>query len=158
MRQFPISVNANAMNITTMAKEAFPGAPAIAQPGLPSLSPVPYLFGGLAAMLGLIAFALLLLACSSWKLSDRRRGRGGDGDRLRDSGDKVSGKVYDEEILVIMAGEEKPTFLATPAAIAADTPESGGIVNTEGEEGHKGETGFPAQTGAEKSYGEEENH
>ena len=32
-------------------------------------SPVPYLFGGLAAMLGLIAFALLILACSYWKLS-----------------------------------------------------------------------------------------
>ncbi|KAJ6849790.1 protein GLUTAMINE DUMPER 5 [Iris pallida] len=32
-------------------------------------SPVPYLFGGLAAMLGLIAFALLILACSYWRLS-----------------------------------------------------------------------------------------
>ncbi|KAJ1382513.1 protein GLUTAMINE DUMPER 2-like [Sesbania bispinosa] len=32
-------------------------------------SPVPYLFGGLAAMLGLIAFALLILACSYWKLA-----------------------------------------------------------------------------------------
>ncbi|KAF5787554.1 putative protein glutamine dumper [Helianthus annuus] len=32
-------------------------------------SPVPYLFGGLALILGLIAFALLILACSYWKLS-----------------------------------------------------------------------------------------
>ena len=32
-------------------------------------SPVPYLFGSLAAMLGLIAFALLILGCSYWKLS-----------------------------------------------------------------------------------------
>uniref|UniRef100_A0A6V7QRM9 Uncharacterized protein n=1 Tax=Ananas comosus var. bracteatus TaxID=296719 RepID=A0A6V7QRM9_ANACO len=31
-------------------------------------SPVSFLFGGLAAMLGLIAFALLILACSYWKL------------------------------------------------------------------------------------------
>nr|GFA24245.1 protein glutamine dumper 2-like [Tanacetum cinerariifolium] len=35
-------------------------------------SPVPYLFGGLAAMLGLIAFALLILACSYWKISPAR--------------------------------------------------------------------------------------
>ncbi|KAG0468619.1 hypothetical protein HPP92_017947 [Vanilla planifolia] len=41
-------------------------------------SPVPYLFGGLAAMLGLIAFALLILACSYWKLSGFLEG-GGDG-------------------------------------------------------------------------------
>ncbi|XP_020595966.1 uncharacterized protein LOC110035968 [Phalaenopsis equestris] len=32
-------------------------------------SPVPYLFGGIAAMLGLITFALLVLVCSYWKLS-----------------------------------------------------------------------------------------
>nr|DAD43128.1 TPA_asm: hypothetical protein HUJ06_001358 [Nelumbo nucifera] len=43
-------------------------------------SPVPYLFGGLAAMLGLIAFALLILACSYWKLSGQLEG-GEDGER-----------------------------------------------------------------------------
>uniref|UniRef100_J3MGF3 Uncharacterized protein n=1 Tax=Oryza brachyantha TaxID=4533 RepID=J3MGF3_ORYBR len=42
---------------------------AAAAPHSPWQSPVPYLFGGLAAMLGLIAFALLILACSYWKLS-----------------------------------------------------------------------------------------
>ncbi|EAZ21955.1 hypothetical protein OsJ_05607 [Oryza sativa Japonica Group] len=35
----------------------------------PWQSPVPYLFGGLAAMLGLIALSLLALACSYWKLA-----------------------------------------------------------------------------------------
>ncbi|GMH13796.1 hypothetical protein Nepgr_015637 [Nepenthes gracilis] len=35
----------------------------------PLNSPVPNLFGGLAAMLGLTAFALLILGCSYWKLS-----------------------------------------------------------------------------------------
>ncbi|VAI80657.1 unnamed protein product [Triticum turgidum subsp. durum] len=48
-------------------------------------SPVPYLFGGLAAMLGLIALALLILACSYWKLSgyldgDRDGQAAGDAD------------------------------------------------------------------------------
>ncbi|KAF5470922.1 hypothetical protein F2P56_011408 [Juglans regia] len=91
----------------------------------PSLwhSPVPYLFGGLAAMLGLIALALLILACSYWRLTgqlDERERRsekdlesGDEGKDARDSECKVP-KVYEDKILVIMAGDEKPTFLATP--------------------------------------------
>uniref|UniRef100_M8BL98 Protein GLUTAMINE DUMPER 3 n=1 Tax=Aegilops tauschii TaxID=37682 RepID=M8BL98_AEGTA len=53
-------------------------------------SPVPYLFGGLAAMLGLIALALLILACSYWKLSgyldgDRDGQAAGDADEEKGS-------------------------------------------------------------------------
>ncbi|KAK7283149.1 hypothetical protein RIF29_12467 [Crotalaria pallida] len=93
-------------------------------------SPVPYLFGGLAAMLGLIAFALLILACSYWKLSGQLQNEneqrdlesgGGDGER-ESSGDPTASKkeiamkkVYEEKVLVIMAGNDTPTFLATPA-------------------------------------------
>ncbi|XP_061374959.1 protein GLUTAMINE DUMPER 5-like [Gastrolobium bilobum] len=86
-------------------------------------SPVPYLFGGLAAMLGLIAFALLILACSYWKLSGQLQNEeNGDrdlenagGEKASDSAKNESAKVYEEKILVIMAGNVKPTFLATPA-------------------------------------------
>lgn len=86
-------------------------------------SPIPYLFGGLAAMLGLIAFALLILACSYWRLSgqlqneenNNNRGMGGDEKEGDDSANKESVKVYEEKILVIMAGDNNPTFLATPA-------------------------------------------
>ncbi|XP_065848399.1 protein GLUTAMINE DUMPER 3 [Euphorbia lathyris] len=85
-------------------------------------SPVPYLFGGLAAMLGLIAFALLILACSYWKLSGYLGNENDDGDRDLESGEGESKNgdaqkqpvVFEEKILVIMAGELKPTFLATP--------------------------------------------
>ena len=87
-------------------------------------SPVPYLFGGLAAMLGLIAFALLILACSYWKLSGQllneenaeRDLESVAGEKQGDSANKDSVKVYEEKILVIMAGDDKPTFLATPKA------------------------------------------
>ncbi|XP_038899506.1 protein GLUTAMINE DUMPER 5-like [Benincasa hispida] len=87
-------------------------------------SPLPYLFGGLAAMLSLIAFALVILACSYWNLSRR--------DRDRDSADLENGGAYeakidseippekanyDENILVIMAGNQNPTFLARPVCI-----------------------------------------
>lgn len=77
-------------------------------------SPVPYLFGGLAAMLGLIAFALLILACSYWKLS-RSLQTTGERDRDREAGgDYKSKPVLEDKFLVIMAGQQNPTYLATP--------------------------------------------
>ncbi|KAL2236879.1 protein GLUTAMINE DUMPER 5-like [Sesamum indicum] len=82
-------------------------------------SPVPYLFGGLAAMLGLIAFALLILACSYWKLSGGEEGGQGDvesgaGEKGESNADAKALPVFQEKVLVIMAGDVKPTFLATP--------------------------------------------
>ncbi|XP_041019058.1 protein GLUTAMINE DUMPER 3-like [Juglans microcarpa x Juglans regia] len=94
-------------------------SPLAAQPHLPWHSPVPYLFGGLAAMLGLIAFALLILACSYWRLSGYLEGDGA-AERDLEAGEGKSDDtqkpppVFEEKILVIMAGEVKPTFLATP--------------------------------------------
>ncbi|RLN08465.1 protein GLUTAMINE DUMPER 2-like [Panicum miliaceum] len=104
------------------------------EPHSPWQSPVPYLFGGLAAMLGLIALALLALACSYWKLSgslladvgseDAQR-RGGAGSRRGDGGGGKAaaageagpaGDRWREHVVVIMAGDERPTFLATPAS------------------------------------------
>ncbi|KAD2394183.1 hypothetical protein E3N88_41160 [Mikania micrantha] len=81
-------------------------------------SPVPYLFGGLAAMMGLIVFALLILACSYWKLYRNLRNRpgdleagAGDGDFKSDNSN-IPTTVLQEMCVVIMAGDEKPTFLA----------------------------------------------
>ncbi|PWA69962.1 glutamine dumper 3 [Artemisia annua] len=83
-------------------------------------SPVPYLFGGLAAMLGLIAFALLILACSYWKISPARERdlEAGEGDIEEDSKpvNHQNPPVFEEKYLVIMAGQANPTFLATPAS------------------------------------------
>ncbi|KAE8682539.1 Protein GLUTAMINE DUMPER 1 [Hibiscus syriacus] len=116
---------------------------AMAQPRSPWHSPVPYLFGGLAAMLGLIAFALLILACSYWRLSGRldNHGEGGDAERDVESGENEAEstkpvKVYEEKILVIMAGEEKPTFLATPVCTKASSfgDKSGKFEDKEGSE------------------------
>ncbi|KAF8658598.1 hypothetical protein HU200_059059 [Digitaria exilis] len=109
------------------APAAAPGANATAAHS-PWQSPVPYLFGGLAAMLGLIAFALLILACSYWKLSgyldaDRdRRAReaaGADGEKGSATGAARPAAGLQEHVVVIMAGEEMPTFLAMPVASRA---------------------------------------
>ncbi|KAH7574003.1 hypothetical protein JRO89_XS03G0237600 [Xanthoceras sorbifolium] len=121
-----------AIPTTMTAKASFSPPPAVTQQGSAWHSPVPYLFGGLAAMLGLITFALMILACSYWKLSGRVENRAGDdgngeGDLERGGGEKDSdggesskaAKVYEEKILVIMAGDEKPTFLATPVVCSS---------------------------------------
>ncbi|KAI3407403.1 uncharacterized protein J3R85_021012 [Psidium guajava] len=91
-------------------------------------SPVPYLFGGLAVMLGLVAFALLILACSYWKLSGHFDARN-DRDSSQNQGDLEASaeeeegadrdgekkeKVFEEKIVVIVAGRANTMFLATP--------------------------------------------
>ncbi|KAJ8758691.1 hypothetical protein K2173_000412 [Erythroxylum novogranatense] len=105
-------------NRATATVEASQPPSTMAQPRSPWHSPLPYLFGGLAAMLGLIAFALLILTCSYWRLSGSLDSSQGGGQRDLESGDQNeegnSEKVYEEKILVIMAGNHKPTFLATP--------------------------------------------
>ncbi|PWA69963.1 hypothetical protein CTI12_AA201640 [Artemisia annua] len=103
-------------------------SPAISAQHSPWHSPVPYLFGGLAAMLGLIAFALLILACSYWKLSGNQDNRpvsdrdleSGEGDTKPDCNSRTPA-VFEEKYLVIMAGQAKPTFLATPVSSRASS-------------------------------------
>lgn len=116
---------------TLDAAASFSAPPAIAQKS-PWHSPVPYLFGGLAAMLGLIAFALLLLACSYWRFSagnsnneendgeSRDIERGPDGKSDTATAVKVV-PVFEDKIVVIMAGDVKPTFLATPMSSRASS-------------------------------------
>ncbi|EXC18783.1 hypothetical protein L484_007156 [Morus notabilis] len=138
---------------TAQSKEANTLAPSAAAAGQrsPWHSPVPYLFGGLAAMLGLIAFALLILACSYWRLTgqmeadrsegqnrDIESGAGAEKDDAADSADK-SLKVYEEKILVIMAGDENPTFLATPVCAKVSSFGDGNGKEIENREGEKGE-------------------
>ncbi|KAE8652215.1 hypothetical protein Csa_021923 [Cucumis sativus] len=111
-------------NIVSAASPINTPEPPAASQRTPWHSPVPYLFGGLAAMLGLIAFALLILACSYWKLSIQSEERDGDNRDLESANigeleeEKIkqhqTNKIFEEKILVIMAGDQNPTFLATP--------------------------------------------
>lgn len=81
-------------------------------------------------MLGLIAFALLILACSYWRFSTGHLDNGesgGEGD-LESGGDgkggdsrKMGPVLFEEKIVVIMAGDEKPRFLATPMSSRASS-------------------------------------
>lgn len=103
-------------------------------------------------MLGLIAFALLILACSYWRISGQLDDREG-GQRDIESGEENDGesskaaKVYEEKFMVIMAGDEKPTFLATPvcAKISSFDDEGKGK-----DENNAGENGFDKTENSEK--------
>ncbi|KAH7671775.1 hypothetical protein IHE45_09G010100 [Dioscorea alata] len=84
-------------------------------------SPMPYVFGGLAAMLGLIVVAVLLLVCSYWKRFQHVGAVAGNTNleagvmRTISNGDdckKIAANTISEErVLVIMAGDDKPSFL-----------------------------------------------
>ncbi|XVE78626.1 hypothetical protein DITRI_Ditri13aG0161400 [Diplodiscus trichospermus] len=75
-------------------------------------SPIPYLFGGLAVMLGLIAVALIILTCSYKEPPSNSSG---------EAEEKPSKQVtmqleMEPKIVVIMAGDENPTYLAKPVS------------------------------------------
>jgi hypothetical protein len=121
---------AEAINATAAAAAKAVVAPAAAGSVAHSAwhSPVPYLFGGLAAMLGLIAFALLILACSYWKLSGYLEGGAGRDDEdgsaangVKPAASELPPPIWEEKILVIMAGDVKPTYLATPMSSRASS-------------------------------------
>ncbi|KAI5393627.1 protein GLUTAMINE DUMPER 5 [Lathyrus oleraceus] len=96
-------------------------------------TPIPYLFGGLAAIMGLIALALLALTCSYCRNNSQ------DDDDLdnkeSDPQTKEPIKVYEEKILVIMAGNKKPTFLATPTLLYIIDKENDNLVLVQENEG-----------------------
>ncbi|KAK2359677.1 protein GLUTAMINE DUMPER [Trifolium repens] len=79
-------------------------------------SPVPYLFGGLAFILGVIAIALLIIVCS---FGEQYSSSTSSNDEEKSSNmhvvdmDQVS---LEQEIVVIMAGESNPTYLAKPVS------------------------------------------
>lgn len=101
------------MNVEAKSPES-----ARAQAHSPWHSPVPYLFGGLAAMLGLIAFALMILACSYWKLSGYLEGEGDiEAGEAKNEETQIAAPpaAYQEKFLVIQPGQKNPTVLATPA-------------------------------------------
>ncbi|XP_037467022.1 protein GLUTAMINE DUMPER 6-like [Triticum dicoccoides] len=106
------------------------GAPAAAaghgaHPGL-WRTPTPYLFLGFALMMGLIAVALLVLVCTRRKPSGSSR-RGTAGEEASARG--MAPLDREPKVVVIMAGDDMPSFLASarpfavPAVNAAEAGE-----------------------------------
>ncbi|KAE9608350.1 hypothetical protein Lalb_Chr08g0234571 [Lupinus albus] len=83
------------------------------EPHSPRLPLLTYWYGGLITILGFIAIAMFIrIAYSFWKLSS--------GDNLQQQKQDLEAQkeethqVHEEKIFVVMAGQERPTFLATP--------------------------------------------
>ncbi|GAB4828021.1 hypothetical protein Ancab_034908 [Ancistrocladus abbreviatus] len=77
-------------------------------------SPIPYLFGGLALIIGLIVMALLILACSYRK----QRCLSSTHHNLQEIPVKLVNRDFDASprLVVVMAGDDEPTYLATPVS------------------------------------------
>ena len=80
---------------------------------LSTSSPLPYLFSSLALVLILIAVALVLLACFY-----RKRPSNSSSNEVDLKQEMGMNTVFDSEpkFVVIMAGDDKPTFLAKPVS------------------------------------------
>ncbi|KAG6660038.1 protein GLUTAMINE DUMPER 2-like [Carya illinoinensis] len=90
----------------------------------PWKSPVPYLYGGLALMIVLIAGALVILVCSHQEpASNRSSGREGETPALMPTNNDVTVQQLDAEpkIVVIMAGDDKPTYIAKPVTSSTNS-------------------------------------
>ncbi|KAK9067141.1 hypothetical protein SSX86_014466 [Deinandra increscens subsp. villosa] len=87
--------------------------------GLRWNSPIPYLFGGLALMLTLIACALIILVCSYKKPYSSSEN---NGDEEKGSTPELRVELSPEmepKIVIVMPGEINPTYLAKPAPATA---------------------------------------
>ncbi|GLJ43132.1 hypothetical protein SUGI_0895080 [Cryptomeria japonica] len=94
-------------------------------------SPVPYLFGGVAAMVALIAFAFIILACSYFSKPNGAASQDSSNRRSDSNFDQKSDVLKDlsylsendngDKVVVIMAGEEMPSFIAKPTPVAFAT-------------------------------------
>ncbi|RDX75432.1 Protein GLUTAMINE DUMPER 2, partial [Mucuna pruriens] len=76
-------------------------------------SPIPYLFGGLALMLAVIAVALLVLACF-YRTQYYSPNSTSDEEKPPNNVLHREVNVSDPKIVVIMAGDSNPTYFANP--------------------------------------------
>ncbi|XP_011032792.1 PREDICTED: protein GLUTAMINE DUMPER 2-like [Populus euphratica] len=84
-------------------------------------SPIPYLFASLALMLALIAVSLIILACSYRKSSSSSSS---DPEAQEKSVKQVEMRAEMEpKIVVIMAGDDNPTYLADPVSCNCQSDE-----------------------------------
>lgn len=77
-------------------------------------SPLPYLFGGLALILGVISISLVILVCSYLFKKKHSSASFIDIEKQVSINDVV--RVNDDvpKVVVIMAGDNKPTYIAMP--------------------------------------------
>ncbi|KAF2312286.1 hypothetical protein GH714_032150 [Hevea brasiliensis] len=76
-------------------------------------SPIPYLFGGFAVMFGLVAMALIILVCY-YETSPSNSPPDDVDEAQKKSHLSMRPLEMEPKIVVIMAGDYNPTYLANP--------------------------------------------
>uniref|UniRef100_A0ACD6AGR7 Uncharacterized protein n=1 Tax=Avena sativa TaxID=4498 RepID=A0ACD6AGR7_AVESA len=85
-------------------------------------TPTPYLFLGFALMMGLIAVALLILVCTRRKpTGSSRRGNSGAGGESASARGMMAPLDREPKVVVIMAGDDMPSFIASARLFAFAT-------------------------------------
>ncbi|XP_058752404.1 protein GLUTAMINE DUMPER 5-like [Vicia villosa] len=84
-------------------------------------SPVPYLFGGIAFMLAIATFALIILACCSCHENTPSTTLANEEKSMKNVEMVVD---LEPKIVVIMAGDSNPTYLAKPVSSSCHTEET----------------------------------
>lgn len=74
-------------------------------------SPIPYILGTFAVILGLIAVALIILACSLKKPSSSNSASNNEEKSVKPV---IEDPDTEPKIVVVRAGDHKPTYLAKP--------------------------------------------
>lgn len=93
-------------------------------------SPVTFLLGGVGSMMALIVFAVIILACSYVRDSDSNHPEENNRSEQRRESDAEYGDKNEtmknirssegpEKVVVIMAGDVTPTFIANPSSVSA---------------------------------------
>ncbi|KDP20040.1 hypothetical protein JCGZ_05809 [Jatropha curcas] len=77
-------------------------------------SPLPYVFVGLVIILGLMSIALVILACSNYKSSSLLSRQKEEEEPKETTATVVA---MEPKIVVIMAGDHHPTYVAKPSAL-----------------------------------------
>lgn len=83
-------------------------------------SPIPYLFGSLALTLLLIAVALIILVCSYRKRASSNSAAENDEEKPAKIINAAAVNT-EPKIVVVMAGDDKPSYLATPTVPVPST-------------------------------------
>ncbi|GLJ43128.1 hypothetical protein SUGI_0894970 [Cryptomeria japonica] len=93
-------------------------------------SPVPFLFGAAVSIVAQIAFALVVLACSHWRNSNTTYQENGNNrsdptiEEKNEIGKNGTDNLEDDngdKVVVIMAGENMPSYIAKPTSVVATT-------------------------------------
>ncbi|KAJ6684470.1 hypothetical protein OIU85_008098 [Salix viminalis] len=85
-------------------------------------SPIPYLFSGLGLMFGLVAVALMILACSYRKSSSSSASTDPEAQEKSVQRGQMKAEM-EPKIVVIMAGDDSPTYLAMPVSCNCQSDE-----------------------------------